>query len=195
MTGQPEDSPGFSTMGMNGGRIISRRVNLRADHPNLRQGGPAARDHPRRPGRPLPDQQIPRWADEGMAVLSEPADEQQRRAADLDEPLAANRLFPVDDLMSMDYPDGQLLGPLLRPERLADPVPRRAGDARPVHPVRPGLAARTGYEAELRRVYRIDGFADLQAAGSPTPGARPTDADRHGRPTARRPTAATCKVR
>ena len=35
MTGQPEDSPGFSTMGLNAGKVVARRVNLRADHPNL----------------------------------------------------------------------------------------------------------------------------------------------------------------
>ena len=88
MTGQPEDSPGFSTMGMNGGRIIARRVNLRADHPTLL---PAVLPHEITHvilADLFPTQQIPRWADEGMAVLSEPADEQQRRAADLDEPLA-----------------------------------------------------------------------------------------------------------
>ena len=47
-------------------------------------------------------QQIPRWADEGMAVLSEPVDEQDRRAADLIEPLGKNVLFPVETLMNMD---------------------------------------------------------------------------------------------
>ena len=107
MTGQPEDSPGFSTMGMNGGRIISRRINLRADHPTLLQAVlPHEITHVILADL-FPTQQIPRWADEGLAVLSEPADEQQRRAADLVEPLAANRLFPVDALMSMDYPDNR----------------------------------------------------------------------------------------
>ena len=107
MTGQPEDSPGFSTMGMNGGRIISRRVNLRADHPTLVQAVlPHEITHVILADI-FPTQQVPRWADEGLAVLSEPADEQQRRAADLIEPLAANRLFPLDALMSMDYPDNR----------------------------------------------------------------------------------------
>ena len=51
---QPPDSPGFSTMGMNSGRIV-----LRTRPPPVRpsehgQGGPAARDHPRRPRRPVP---------------------------------------------------------------------------------------------------------------------------------------------
>src|SRR5262249_50675662 len=52
----------------------------------------------------FPQQQIPRWADEGMAVLAEPASEQSLRAADLDQPLRASRLFKVRDLVVMDYP-------------------------------------------------------------------------------------------
>ena len=87
MTGQPEESPGFSTMGMNGGRIIARRVNLRVDHPNLlRAILPHEITHVVLADL-FPHQQIPRWADEGMAVLSEPASEQHLRAADLNDPL------------------------------------------------------------------------------------------------------------
>ena len=39
----------------------------------------------------FPSQQIPKWADEGMAVLSEPAAEQDRRLADLAGPLSSGR--------------------------------------------------------------------------------------------------------
>ena len=126
MTGQPEESPGFSTMGMNGGRIIARRVNLRVDHPNLlRAILPHEITHVVLADL-FPHQQIPRWADEGMAVLSEPASEQHLRAADLNEPLTTGRLYKLDQLMSMDYPEGRVLGPVLRPERVTDPLPRRA---------------------------------------------------------------------
>src|SRR5206468_7649581 len=83
MTGQPEDSPGFSTMGLNGGRVVARRVNLRADHPNLLVAVlPHEVTHVILADL-FPSQQIPKWADEGMAVLSEPAAEQDRRLADL----------------------------------------------------------------------------------------------------------------
>ena len=77
MTGQPEDSPGFSTMGMQAGRIVARRVNLRADHPNLLQAilpheitHAILADHFRGP--------IPRWADEGAALQAEDQEEQHR---------------------------------------------------------------------------------------------------------------------
>ena len=58
----------------------------------------------------FPTQQIPRWADEGIAVLSEPTTEQRLRAADLDEPLSSGTLFKVESLMAMDYPDGRYWG-------------------------------------------------------------------------------------
>ena len=45
-----------------------------------------------------------------MAVLAEPGTEQRARASDLGEPLAANRLFKLNDLMVMDYPDGKHWG-------------------------------------------------------------------------------------
>ncbi len=114
MTGQPEESPGFSTMGMNEGRIIARRVNLRADHDGLIW--PCCRTRSPTSSWPTssPSQQIPRWADEGMAVLAEPAVEQERRAADLDEPLGKNLLFSIETLMSMDYPDNRT-GPSTTP--------------------------------------------------------------------------------
>ena len=76
-TGQPENSPGFSTICSNGNRITSRRTSLRADHPQLLTAIlPHEVTHV-----VLADlftiQQIPRWADEGMAVLAEPNAEQR----------------------------------------------------------------------------------------------------------------------
>ena len=162
MTGQPEESPGFSTMGMNEGRISARRVNLRVDHPGLLMAvlphevtHVILADH-------FTVQQIPRWADEGTAVLAEPTTEQERRAADLDEPLGKNVLFPVESLMGMDYPDNRfwalyyaqsvsLTRFLVEQKSPADLIQFLQG------------SQRHGYESELKRVYNIDGFPDLQA--------------------------------
>src|SRR5262249_20428295 len=103
-TMQPPDSPGFSTMGMNEGRVVLRRVHLPAAHPNLAKASPPPGPPPRALADLSPLQQTPRWADEGMAVPAEPASEQSLRAADLDQPLRASRLFKVRDLVVMDYP-------------------------------------------------------------------------------------------
>lgn len=161
MTGQPEDSPGFSTMGMNAGRITARRINLRADHPAVVQAvlpheitHVILADH-------FTEKQIPRWADEGMAVLSEPDDEQQRRAADLVKPLADNRLFAVDVLMNMDYPDERYWSLYYAQSvSLTRFLVEQGTPAQMIQFLQE--SQRDGYEPALRRVYRIEGFTDLQ---------------------------------
>ncbi len=161
MTGQPEDSPGFSTMGMNAGRITSRRINLRADHPTLVQAvlpheitHVILADH-------FTERQIPRWADEGMAVLSEPVDEQRRRAADLVKPLADNRLFAVDVLMNMDYPDERYWSLYYAQSvSLTRFLVEQGTPAQMIQFLQE--SQRDGYEPTLRRVYKIEGFTDLQ---------------------------------
>jgi hypothetical protein len=161
MTGQPEDSPGFSTMGMNEGRVITRRVNLRADHPNLVAAVlPHEITHVI-----LADlftfQQIPRWADEGMAVLSEPAEEQRKRSGDLADPLSKNLLFTMESLMGMDYPDQKYWGLYYAQSVSLTRFLVEQGTPAQLVDFLQG-AQRNGVEVELRRVYQIDGFADLQ---------------------------------
>jgi hypothetical protein len=160
-TGQPADSPGFSTMGLNAGRVVGRRINLRADHPALLTAVlPHEVTHVVLADL-FADQPIPKWADEGMAVLSEPLAEQQRRATDLTRPLASGRLFRVADLMGMEYPDGQHW-PLFYAQSvsLTRFLVERGTPAQFIRFVQ--ASQRNGLEAELKRTYQIDGFADLQ---------------------------------
>ena len=189
---QPPDSPGFSTMGMNEGRIVLRRVHLRADHPNLVKAIlPHEVTHVILADI-FPQQQVPRWADEGIAVLSEPYSEQAVRAADLDEPLKAGRVFRVHDLMVMDYPAPEhwalyyaqsvsltrFLVESDSPERFIRLV-RSAQRAASVHllgkidaalpPDHPQIRARvqealkSGFADALKEVYAISSFDDLHA--------------------------------
>jgi hypothetical protein len=162
MTGQPEESPGFSTMGMNGGRIIARRVNLRVDHPNLlRAILPHEITHVVLADL-FPQQQIPRWADEGMAVLSEPPSEQHLRAADLNEPLSSGRLFNLKQLMTMDYPEERFWALYYAQSvSLTRFLVEKGSPTQFVQFVQ--RSQQSGPDAELRRIYNIDGFADLQA--------------------------------
>jgi hypothetical protein len=161
MTGQPEESPGFSTMGMNAGRIIARRVNLRVDHPNLlRAILPHETTHVVLADL-FPRQQIPRWADEGMAVLSEPPAEQQLRAVDLTRPLASGQLFPLRQLTAMDYPEGRYWGLYYAQSVSLTRFLVEQGDPSQFVQFVQG-SQQNGLEAELRRVYHIDGFTDLE---------------------------------
>jgi hypothetical protein len=161
-TGQPPDSPGFSTMGMNEGRIILRRIHLRADHPNtVRAVLPHEVTHVVLADL-FPHQQIPRWADEGMAVLAEPASEQSLRAADLNEPLATGRLFRLNDLTGMDYPDGRYWSVYYAQSvSLTRFLVEQGTPAQFVEFVQE--AQRTSYEPALKKVYKIAGYNELQA--------------------------------
>jgi hypothetical protein len=161
MTGQPEDSPGFSTMGLSGNRIIARRVNLRADHPNLVTAVlPHEVTHVVLADL-FPTQQIPRWADEGMAVLAEPPSEQQLRASDLSAPLASGRVFRMQDLMTTDYPDGKYWG--LYYAQSVSLTRFLVEQGTPAQFIKFLQASqRSNVETQLKQVYQIDGYADLQ---------------------------------
>ncbi len=174
MTGQPADSPGFSQMGQNGGRIVSRRVNLRADHPSVDTAVlPHEVTHvvladlfPTRP--------IPRWADEGMAVLAEPASERRNRAKDLADPLATGRLFPMKGLVAMDSPEDQHWGLYYAQSvSLTRFLVARGGHAQFIRFLQ--AAERNGFEPELRKVYKIDGCGDLHARWLAFAKAEPTE--------------------
>ena len=161
MTGQPETSPGFSTMGVNGNRIISRRVNLRVDHPQL-----LAAILPHEVTHVVladlfTQQQIPRWADEGMAVLAEPLSEQLSRAADLSGPLAEGRVFKLNELMAIDYPSAEAWGLYYAQSVSVTQFLVEQGTPEQFISFVRG-AQRQGIEQALREVYRIGGFAELE---------------------------------
>jgi outer membrane biosynthesis protein TonB len=162
MTGQPPDSDGFSTMGQDGGRVVARRINLRADHPDL-----IAAVLPHEVTHVVladlfPDQPPPKWADEGIAVLSEPVALQERRVTPLAKALGAGPIFAVGDLMAIaDYPDGRHW-PLFFAQSvsLTKFLVERGTPDQFIRFLQ--AARRNGPDAELRRVYKIDGVADLQ---------------------------------
>ena len=161
MTGQPETSPGFSTMGINGNRITARRVNLRVDHPQLISAIlPHEVTHV-----VLADlftqQQIPRWADEGMAVLAEPLSEQLGRAADLTGPLAEGRVFKLNELMAIDYPSAEAWGLYYAQSVSVTQFLVEQGTPEQFISFVRG-AQRQGIEHSLREVYHIGGFAELE---------------------------------
>ena len=161
LTGQPETSPGFSTMGVNGNRIVARRVNLRADHPQLLTAIlPHEVTHV-----VLADlftqQQIPRWADEGMAVLAEPKAEQVSRASELNDPLKEGRVFKLSELMAIDYPSAEAWNLYYAQSvSLTQFLVEQGSPERFVSFVRG--AQRKGIEIALRESYQIDGFAELE---------------------------------
>jgi tetratricopeptide (TPR) repeat protein len=107
-TGVPSDSPGHSSIGAeqhDASRVHSRRIDLRADDPNmLRAVLPHETTHVALAGR-FGRRPIPRWADEGMAVLAEPPDKVRGKLRDLLACHQEGRLFTAAQLMHLDdYP-------------------------------------------------------------------------------------------
>lgn len=161
VTGLPADSPGFSTMGLNAGRVITRRVNVRSDHPQLLTSVLPHEITHVVVSEAFPNDPIPRWADEGIAVLSERTQDQLARAADLIEPLQGGKVFPLTDLLRLDQPDREFWS-LYYAQSVS--VTRFL-----VERGTPGKfllflkrAAQRGWKEELRASYGLNGFEDFQ---------------------------------
>jgi hypothetical protein len=160
-TGQPEMSPGHSTMSSNGVRVLVRRMNLRADNPLLLTTTlPHEVTHV-----VLADlfvaKTIPRWADEGLAVLAEPVNELRLRQSDLKGPLDTGHVFEAGRLMAMDYPepnDWRLF--YAQSVSLTQFLVEQGPPERFIRFVRD--CQRVGTETALRDVYQIEGLAALQ---------------------------------
>lgn len=162
VTGQPGDSPGFSTMGLSGGRVVARRINLRADHEGLVDAVVPHEVAHVVLADLFPTQQIPRWADEGIAVLAEPDGAQSGRLAHLEGPLSSGRVFRSGQLMTAAMPDGRYWdlfiaqsASLTRYLIQLDSPGRLVSYLRESHQL--------GAEAALRKVYGFEGFDDLHA--------------------------------
>jgi hypothetical protein len=149
-------------MGVNGNRIVSRRVNLRADHPQL-----LAAILPHEVTHVVladlfTQKQIPRWADEGMAVLAEPLAEQVNRASELSEPLREGRVFKLSELMAIDYPSADAWNLYYAQSvSLTQFLVEQGGPEQFISFVRG--AQRKGIEVALRETYHIEDFADLES--------------------------------
>ena len=158
-----EDSPGFSTIESEHNQITTRRVLLRADHPQMLTAVlPHEITHIVLADL-FSDQQIPRWADEGIAVLSEPTAEQNLRAADLNDSLSAGRIFELRQLMSTDTPDAKDWSLYYAQSvSLARFLVEQGTPEQMIQFVRE--SGRKGIEPALREIYGLGGFAELDRA-------------------------------
>jgi Peptidase MA superfamily len=109
-TGKPADSPGHATYQVQSGVIVGRRLDLRADEPNLLAGVVPHETTHLVLGDLFADAPLPRWADEGMAVLAEPRSRIDRFGRTLHSNRRQGRLVPLDKLFAKDdYPDAALI--------------------------------------------------------------------------------------
>ena len=160
-TGAPAVSPGHTTLKTEGIRVLSRRIDLHTDEANMMTGVlPHETTHVVLAGR-LGEQPVPRWADEGMAVLAEPKNRIQKHLDNLPKHARENTLFHVSRLMQMaDYPEPKLVGPFYAQSvSLVDYLTRLKGPQAFSEFMKDGL--KNGYESALSRHFGIQSYNDL----------------------------------
>jgi tetratricopeptide (TPR) repeat protein len=163
-TGQSSGSPGHSRIESDSGtgRVVSRRMEMHFENPNLLDAVlPHETTHVVLAGQ-FGTHQVPRWADEGVAVLAEPADKVDLHRRNLARCQRDGQLLSLRELMQLsDYPQPRQIGAFYAQSvSLVDYLSRLKGAAVFTQFVRDGL--REGYEPALRRHYGLRDFAELE---------------------------------
>ena len=164
VTAQQPTSPGHSTIvrERGGSRIVSRRMDMHCDTPNMLDTVlPHETTHVVLAGN-FGSSDVPRWADEGMAVLTEPAEKVDMHRRNLARCYQEGRLFSVAELMQLDnYPPARQISAFYAQSvSLVDFLSSQRGPAVFAQFLRDSL--REGYEPALQRHYGFRDFADLQ---------------------------------
>jgi hypothetical protein len=107
-TGKPATWPAHSTIRSEGARVVSRRIDLRCDDPDLLTCSlPHEATHVLLAGR-FGGPDLPRWADEGIALLNEPPEKIEGYLQFLAQHRQDGLLFSVRDLLTLNtYPEGR----------------------------------------------------------------------------------------
>lgn len=161
-TGAPEGAPGHSSISLDSGRIVKRRIDLRVDDSNALIGVlPHEATHVVLAGR-FGAHHVPRWADEGMAVLSEPRERIDLHLRNLPGHRRDRALFAVSELLRQsDYPESRRIGAFYAQSvSLVEFLTRKKDSLTFTRFVRLGLSS--GYESALEQYYGYRSFTELE---------------------------------
>jgi tetratricopeptide (TPR) repeat protein len=161
-TRESESSPGHSTILCDGARVSSRRIHLHCDDPNMLSAVlPHETTHVVLADQ-FSDKPLPRWADEGMAVLSEPREQIDRYLARLPDFARQHQLFSVRQLLQQeDWPDVRLISAFYAQSvSVVGFLAERNGPQTFTRLVREGR--RVGFEKALQQVYGFKDFNELE---------------------------------
>jgi hypothetical protein len=164
----PSQSPGHSRFQMDNGRVISREIHVHCDNPSaLVAVLPHEATHVVLAGG-FAGQPIPRWADEGIAVLTEPREKIEGHLRNLPQHNAKRQLFGLRELIEQTYQPQQENYP--EPRRIpafyaqsvsvVDFLTREKGPQVLTQFVRDGM--RSGYESALQRHYGFRNFEEFE---------------------------------
>lgn len=162
-TGVGPQSPGHSKVVNDQGRIVSRTVALRCDETSMTNAVlPHEVTHVVLAGR-FGRHALPRWADEGMAVLTEPRNKQDAHLVNLSKSRQERRGFACAQVMTMrDYPaGGQMLDFYAHSVGICRFLVERHGPQKLVQFLRSALH-HGNYEVALKHVYG-QSFDELEA--------------------------------
>lgn len=166
-TGKAKDSPGHSTLARdpsNLERVVKRQIDLHCDVADMLTNVlPHETTHAVLYGR-FGRHELPRWADEGMAILSEPREKVERYLKKIPALRTRHELFSASELMSLhdNYPEQRRITSFyVQSISLVDYLTSQKGGSQGfTRFVREGLES--GFEAALQRHYSIRDFKDLQ---------------------------------
>lgn len=165
-TGEPAQSPGHTKVMNDRGRITSRRLNLRLDFNDMENTVlPHEVTHVVLAGQ-FGAHAIPRWADEGMAILTEPRAMQEAHLANLAQCHQTGRQFSCGQVLNMsDYPPGGRMRDFYAHSvGICRYLVEKGGPAKLVQFLRTALQSGQNYELALQQVYGIRGFGELEPA-------------------------------
>ncbi len=165
-THTPASSPGHSSINraQNSDKIVSRGIDVHCDNPNMLLCVlPHETTHVVLAGR-FGANDIPRWADEGMAVLSEPRERIDRHLKNLSGFAQQQQLFSTGPLLQLpDYPEGRYVGVFYAQSvSIVEFLSTRKGAVVFSRFLREGMES--GYEPALRKYYGLSGFKELDLA-------------------------------
>jgi hypothetical protein len=162
-TGVPSSSPGHSSFNLDGGRVMGRQIDLPCEDPAnmLAAVLPHETTHVVLAGN-FGDHVVPRWVDEGVAVLTEPHDKVLRHLVKLPGFYRNRQLLEVQQLLRMDdYPDPRYIDAFYAESvSVVEFLSKQKGPETFTQFVRDGLQG--GYEPALQRYYGYQSFADLE---------------------------------
>jgi tetratricopeptide (TPR) repeat protein len=165
MTGVPANSPGHSRIESDpaSGRIVERRVDVRLDIATMADAVlPHETTHVVIAGM-FGNAPVPRWADEGIAVLSEPNEKIDLHRRNLGKHHKDGLLFGLKELMELkDYPHPRQIGSFYAQSVvLVEFLVQKRGPKTFSEFVKDGV--RQGYDAALQRHYSMT-FTQLDQA-------------------------------
>ncbi|MGE3804767.1 MAG: hypothetical protein AB7K24_08860 [Gemmataceae bacterium] len=161
-TAVPAGSPGHSSFTIDGGRVIGRRIDLHCDHPNLLTAIlPHETTHTVLAGN-FGSKPLPRWADEGMAVLTEPEEQIDRHRRKLPNHHRQGNLFTVQHLIELgDYPDARDVDVFYAQSvSLVEYLTKQKGPRIFADFIRDGM--KQGFEPALQKHFGYRSYIDLQ---------------------------------